>query len=128
MVDVFDAKAFRVGQKLLVEGEPGDCAYLIESGKVEVYKTVDGKRVVLNTVGEGAMLGEMALIDRAPRMASAEAVTTTLAIIIDRKVLDSVVASSHPIVKALLMAYVKRLRELGQRASYSGGVVTPPRE
>ncbi len=117
MVDIFQAKLFRPGQLIIREGEAGDCAYLIENGRVEIFKTINGKRSVLANLGEGAIFGEMALVDDAKRSASAEAVVPTTALVIDRKVLDTAIAQSHPVVRALLHTYVRHLRAVGTQAA-----------
>ena len=117
MVDVFQARTFVPGDVLMREGEAGSDAYLIEHGRVEITKTVDGRRVVLNTLGQGAIVGEMALIDAAPRMATVTVVDKTVALVIDARVFEKVLADAPPILRALVLAYTARLRSLGARAS-----------
>lgn len=117
MVDQFTAKTFVPGDVLLREGDTAAMAYLIESGTVEVSKIADGRRIILNTLGPGAIVGEMALIDRAPRSATVTAIGKTVALVIDQKVFDRVLGSAEPVLKALLLAYTNHLRNLGTRAS-----------
>ena len=117
MVDQFQAVTFVPGDVLLKEGDTATAAYLIESGTVEVSKMADGRRIVLNTLGSGSIVGEMALIDRAPRSATVTATAKTIALIIDQKVFDRVLASAEPVLKALVLAYTNHLRNLGTRAS-----------
>jgi CRP-like cAMP-binding protein len=57
------------GALIFAEGEPADWMYLVQEGTVEVLV---GDRVI-NTVGPGGILGEMALINNRPRSASARA-------------------------------------------------------
>jgi CRP-like cAMP-binding protein len=116
MVDVFQAKLFRPGDLIIREGDSGDCAYLIENGKVEIFKTINDKKSVLATLGEGSILGEMALVDDQRRSASAAATVPTTALVIDRKVLEAAIQQSHPVVRALLHAYVRHLRAQGTRS------------
>jgi len=116
MVDIFQAKAFRPGQLVIREGEPGDCAYLVENGRVEIFKTINDKKSVLATLGEGAIFGEMALVDAEKRSASVVALVPTTVLVIDRKVLDTAIAQSHPVVRALLHSYVRHLRAAGVRS------------
>ncbi|MBM3546777.1 MAG: cyclic nucleotide-binding domain-containing protein [Alphaproteobacteria bacterium] len=117
MVDLFQAKTFIAGDTLLREGASGDVAYMIEHGQVEVSKMVDGRKVVLNTLGPGAIVGEMALIDKAPRMATVTALGKTVALVIDQRVFDKVLADAPPVLRALVLAYTSHLRNLGSRAS-----------
>jgi CRP-like cAMP-binding protein len=117
MVDLFQSRTFVAGETLLKEGERGDVAYMVEHGQVEVSKTVDGRKVVINTLGPGAIVGEMALIDKAPRMATVTAVAKTVALVIDQRVFDRILAEVPPVLKALVLAYTSHLRKLGSRAS-----------
>jgi CRP-like cAMP-binding protein len=117
MVDLFQAKSFVAGDTLLREGAAGSVAYMIEHGQVEVSKMVDGRKVVLNTLGPGAIVGEMALIDKAPRMASVTALDKTIALVIDQRVFEKVLTEAPPVLRALVLAYTSHLRNLGSRAT-----------
>jgi len=116
-MDLFQAKTFVPGDVLLREGASGNVAYMIEHGQVEVSKMVDGRKVVLNTLGPGAIVGEMALIDKAPRMATVTATGKTVALVIDQRVFDRVLTDAPPVLRALVLAYTSHLRNLGSRAS-----------
>jgi len=59
------------GNVVFREGDPGDTVYVVLDGKVDLR--VNGRLV--ETVGPGGLLGEMALIEQAPRVASATART-----------------------------------------------------
>lgn len=78
-------KTFTPGTLLVREGETGDAAYLVMSGKVEIFRAVDGKKFVINRVGPGAVIGEMAIIDNKPRMACAVAMEPTECVVITRE-------------------------------------------
>lgn len=65
-----EKKFFPPGKLLMQEGETGDEAYLIIKGKVEVFKEHQDKKMVLGSLGEGDIVGEMALITQDPRSAS----------------------------------------------------------
>lgn len=64
-------RTFKAGEIILKQGEPGDCAYIIEEGQVEIaIARSDGKSQVISTRGAGAIIGEMAIVDAAPRAAT----------------------------------------------------------
>lgn len=117
MVDVFATRTFLPGQVLMREGEAGEQAFMIEHGRVEVSACRDGHTVVLNTLGQGAIVGEMALIDGSPRMATVTAVDKTIALIIDRRVFDRVLGTADPVLRALVHAYTGHLRKLAARVA-----------
>lgn len=56
---------------ILSEGEESDSLYIIQSGRVKVYLSDEtGKEITLAILGPGSYLGEIAMLDGAPRSAS----------------------------------------------------------
>ncbi|MBF0140177.1 MAG: HlyD family type I secretion periplasmic adaptor subunit [Magnetococcales bacterium] len=70
-----DEKTLAPGDFVFNEGESGDFAYVLVSGTLEICKLSAGEQVVLQELAPGALFGEMALIDKAPRSASVRAKT-----------------------------------------------------
>jgi CRP-like cAMP-binding protein len=66
-------KRFVAGQSVIEEGQPGDSFFLLAEGNVEVSRQVGDRRVLLARLRPGAVFGEMALISRAPRIATVTA-------------------------------------------------------
>ena len=91
-------------------GDPGDSAYVIEEGCVEVLAgdAVQQRRIALLT--EGAMFGEIALLDRQPRTASVRAVVPTRLIRIDRRHVEELLLRSDPVIQYLLGLLLSRFR------------------
>lgn len=59
---------YKKGDEIIHEGMASDCAFIIESGSVEVSKlNPDGERKILATLKENDIFGEMGLIDGLPR-------------------------------------------------------------
>jgi S1-C subfamily serine protease/rhodanese-related sulfurtransferase len=71
-----ERRRFAAGTVIFNDGDDarGE-AYVVHSGTVEIRKRFDGIERRLNTVREGELMGEMALFRRAPRSASAVAIT-----------------------------------------------------
>ena len=63
------------GEHIFREGESGGYAYVLNEGTVEIVKTSPTGPLVLHTVEHNALFGEMAIIDRGVRSASAYAAT-----------------------------------------------------
>ncbi|MDF2980502.1 MAG: crp 2, partial [Devosia sp.] len=61
------------GEVFIREGEQGGSLYIILAGAVEVTKEDGGHEVTLATRGPGEFLGEMSLLEQAPRTASVRA-------------------------------------------------------
>ena len=66
-----DFETFAAGQPIFTEGQPGNVMYIVKDGEVDL--SVHGK--IVETLGPGGILGEMALLDRKPRSATAVART-----------------------------------------------------
>ncbi|MDE2621113.1 MAG: cyclic nucleotide-binding domain-containing protein, partial [Sphingomonadales bacterium] len=73
LVDGAEVKTVRAGEIVLAEGDTGQDVYIIRRGSMIVQKELGGKPVFLSYVPAGSYVGEMALIDRAPRSATVKA-------------------------------------------------------
>ena len=95
------SKSFRLynvdaGATLFTEGDQGDFMALIVEGTVELIKQNDPKGPVkIGTEGLGRTLGEMALIDREPRSATAKFVKSAKVLILTRESFESIM-NEHP--------------------------------
>jgi CRP-like cAMP-binding protein len=103
------------GDVLFWEGDPGDHMYFVREGQLVISKIVaDGVDEVLGRVGPGEFLGEMSLLDGAPRCATARAETPAVLYALDRRNFEEFIAES-PRVAALFFraqaaTVVERLR------------------
>jgi len=61
-------------QTLFNEGDCADCAYVIESGELDIFTGSGFDEVMLCRLGSGDIVGEMGVIDGSPRTATAKAV------------------------------------------------------
>ena len=75
------------GDVLFREGEVGDFAFQIVSGKIEICKFNGDEYVTLTILEKGALFGEMALIDKQPRSAMARATEESVVREIDQPAL-----------------------------------------
>ncbi|MCK5003390.1 MAG: cyclic nucleotide-binding domain-containing protein, partial [Gammaproteobacteria bacterium] len=68
-------RTFITGTQIFQQGEPGDCAYIIQSGEIELSMLINGKESAFAILETGELFGEMALIDNSFRSATAIAKT-----------------------------------------------------
>ena len=110
MTDAFDREVFAGNELVFQWGDPGDSAYVIEEGCVEVLSGLgaDSRRIAILT--EGAMFGEVALLDRQPRTASVRALVTTRLIRIDRSHVDELLSRSDTVIQYLMHLLLERFR------------------
>lgn len=111
------------GEIVFEEGDSPTSAFLIESGRIEIVTVRDGVPMVLSVLGPGDLLGEMAVIDDAPRTATARALTDAVLIEVDRAQINERIDSSDPIVRALLKGQLSRYRSALH--TLRGGEVAP---
>lgn len=111
-----EAKAFgkqtiKANTTIFTEGEPGDTAFLIVQGKVEIRKgmTSDYPKVVA-VLEDGDIVGEMALFDERPRMATAVSATDLEVIPISRDDFKKRLKEMNPVMRRILMIMVSRVR------------------
>lgn len=106
-----DLRRLSDGEMVFDEGDPGRVMYVIESGKVEIFRTKHGKEVKLATLGSGEYFGEMSLLLDAPRSASARTVGETALKVIDKAAFEGM-SVKHPIVWDLLTALSQRVSDV----------------
>jgi CRP/FNR family cyclic AMP-dependent transcriptional regulator len=104
---------FRRGEVLFHEGDPGDALFIVASGAVKVVvPSEEGSEAILATLKRGDFLGELALLDGAPRSASAIALEATDVLALPRDQFRALANSEPAIRDALLAAMARELRRL----------------
>ncbi len=104
------SKTFQAGEVIFREGDAPGAAYLIESGKIEVSIMQNQQRLVLSYLSAGDLLGEMAVMDDAPRSAEARAVELSRLTVIEREQIHERLTESDPIIRALMGSLLHRYR------------------
>jgi uncharacterized membrane protein len=85
LAGVIDVRRLAAGDTLFKAGEPGESLYVVRSGEVELFiKDTAGQRIPLAIVGVGEIFGELALLDRSPRTATAVALADSDLLELDR--------------------------------------------
>ncbi|WP_397608045.1 EAL domain-containing protein [Silanimonas sp.] len=98
------------GEVLFREGDPPTTAFILDEGQVEIRATQRGHEVVLALLGPGAIIGEMAVIDAAPRTATAVALSACRLIALDRAQIAERIEGADPVIRALLQGTLQRYR------------------
>ena len=95
------------------EHESGERAYIIAEGNVEILKESAEGLVSLRVLKEGAMFGELALIDDSPRMASAKAINGPVELLeIDQKTFKKKLSDADPFTRGLINILADTARSL----------------
>lgn len=104
-------KKLNTGETLFKEGDKGDKAYVIENGSLEVIKKSDKKEVLLAVIKKGDIVGEIALLDDSPRMATVKAKTDSSLIEISKIDFDMLLEKNPAAQRTILKTVVKRWQE-----------------
>ena len=115
--DSLERREYKPGQIIFAQGESGDEAFLIETGKVEIAVGDGTAELVIAVVNAGELVGEMALVDQAERMATARAIAKTTCVVVPKRIFDRVLKQSNPIVVSMLNSLLRRLRLGGGKAA-----------
>jgi CRP-like cAMP-binding protein len=111
-------RRFPNNKTIVEEGLPGDYMYVILEGSVKVTKlSGDGREKILELLGVGQFFGEMALLDRAPRVASVKALSATRILALARNDFLSVLRRSPDLAMAVIQELTRRLRHVDEQAS-----------
>ncbi len=114
-IDIFrnekDTIAIEAGHVVFKEGDTGDAMYVVVEGEVELL--VKGRLV--ETLGPGGVLGEMALLDKVPRSAGAIAKTPCRLVEINEKRFRFLVQQTPNFALQLMRVIADRLRRMDDR-------------
>lgn len=99
------AKAFAAGDVVLTEGEPADAMYVVLSGAVRIEKS----GVAVAALEPGAHFGELALLDGAPRSATAVMTSAGRLLRLRRDALDEVTDQDPGIAVSILRTFAATL-------------------
>jgi CRP/FNR family transcriptional regulator, cyclic AMP receptor protein len=105
-----DTVSYAAGQHIFKAGDEGDFVYVVISGEVDL---ILGDKVV-ETVGPGGILGEMALIEHKPRIASAIANTDCRLIRIGEKQFMFLIQVTSYFALQLMRVMAERLRRVDE--------------
>lgn len=99
------------GSILCREGEEGNAMYIIVSGKVGVQKGIEGNDKVIAVRGEGDFVGEMAIIESAPRTATLVAQGELRVLAIDGESFTAILRERTNVALSVMRTLSRRLRE-----------------
>ncbi|MCH8157529.1 MAG: cyclic nucleotide-binding domain-containing protein [Nitrospinae bacterium] len=108
--DTGSIQRYSEGDVIISEGIVSNNAYVIISGKVRITKKVDKKTVVVGTLKEGEVFGEMGLIVENVRSASVVAAEDVEVGIIDKETFERLLEALPDDLRAIMAALVDRLK------------------
>jgi cyclic nucleotide-binding protein/HEAT repeat protein/4Fe-4S binding protein len=115
---VVEERRIEAGKDLFREGDVGDAVYLIVKGTVRVFVGGgDRPEHTLNEEGAGACIGEMAVLDAAPRSATVRATERVRALRVPGEGFKRVMSERPEMSEAIVGELVRRMRGLMAQAT-----------
>ncbi len=122
---------FDKGHVLFHEGDEGEDMYIIQSGRVAIKKKVRDGEAVLAVLEKGDFFGEMSILERMPRSATAELMEDGDLIVISGDTFGDMIKANPEVAVRMLRKYSIRLRETNKQIEQimaSGGTQAVIRE
>ncbi len=99
------------GTVLMHQGELGRCAYFVLQGRLLVEKENDGEKIVLGEIGPRDLVGEIAIIDDAPRSATVTVVEDAILLQLDKVRIKTIIRKSPEIGDVIMKLLCHKLRQ-----------------
>jgi CRP/FNR family transcriptional regulator, cyclic AMP receptor protein len=102
-------RRFDAGERIFLENDPGDCLYVVHTGRFDVITFGN----VLESVGPNGIFGEMAMIDDGPRSAAALTSEPAELAIVDKSMFLTLVREEPEFALRVIRALAQRIRSMG---------------
>lgn len=102
-------------ERIYTEGDLGTTMYIVQSGKVRLFRVTEGHKRVLGVMEKGDFFGEMSILEGLPRTSSAEALDDSELIEINSMTFDKMIKGNIEIAIRMLRKLSLRLREAERR-------------
>ena len=106
----FRHRKFKKGDILMAEGDVGLESYIIVKGRVRVHKRKGKKNILISTLKEGDIVGEMSIITSGPRSATVVAMVNTEVMVLNQEVFIEYLKKSPPWLTKTFVTLVERLK------------------
>ena len=104
--------SYPAGQVVLLEGAASSVLYLLQAGRIKLYKTSPkGREQVLRLIRPGELFNEVAVFDGGPNPASAQALVDSTLFLLRRRDLMRLMEQRASIALAVTASFARRLRE-----------------
>jgi len=109
-------RVYDTGAEIFKEGDPGDALFVIQSGEVKLGElSATRQEIILATVGEGDMFGDLALLDGVPRSATAVAKEPTRCLVVRRDDFLGVIETQPTAIRAILRSLAGTIRRMNKK-------------
>ena len=100
---------YDAGQVLFNAGDPGDAAYVVIDGTVEISVPTPNGPIIINTMTKNEILGEIAIVGEVPRTATAKAVSKLETLKISKELFMKIIRENPDAAVELIRILAARL-------------------
>ena len=121
LANLFQRQSVAAGETIIEENALGQALYLIQSGKVGIFKGEGESIEEIATLGAGQLFGEMSLIENELTSASVVAAEPTVLLVIRRKDFEDLMEFNKDIALKIFRTFCNTLSERLRRTSQELG-------
>lgn len=103
------------GTVIFSEGDTGHEMYIIHEGRVRITKKIRAMETILAELDRGDFFGEMAILEKEVRSATATAATDVKLLIIDEKTFETTIRNNPDVAIRIMRKMAERLRDADHR-------------
>ena len=130
LTDAVEWVTISAGSALFRQGDPSDAAYILVGGQMRVVATSHGETILDTRIGRGDLIGEMGVIEQAPRSASAIALRDCTLARIPKAAFERLTSQYPALMLPLVRTVIARVGDRSRHKPHAGTiavVVTAPR-
>ena len=111
-------KIYNNGEAIIQQGRPGECFYVVQSGRCEAVQNSEHGEQHLAYLEAGDFFGEMAIFEKEVRSATIRAVGEARVLKVDKKTLYRRIQEDPLLAVGLLKKMSRRIRYLSEQLSH----------
>ena len=110
-------RVYQNGEVIIYQGEVGNCMYIVQEGQVEVFVEKEGQEIRLELLGEGEIVGEMAIFENEVRSATVRASGQARLLTVDKRNFLRRVHEDPSLAYRIVQSMSHRIREMNKEVA-----------
>ena len=108
-------ESYEAGKFIFLEGNTDYHFYIVQEGTVEIFTNTSNRYAKITEVGPGESFGEFALLNRAPRSASARAITEVRLVRVSQRGFEQMLSELPGWASCMLTNFARRLKSMNEK-------------
>ena len=110
-------RVYQDGEVIIYKGEVGNCMYIVQEGQVEVFVEKEGQEIRLELLGEGEIVGEMAIFENEVRSATVRTSGQARLLTVDKRNFLRRVHEDPSLAYRIVQSMSHRIREMNKEVA-----------